>query len=64
MRASLSPQAFVDKWRQAALKERAAYQEHFIDVCRLLGHPTPAEAEPQGDAMPGAPTPHRLWQGC
>jgi hypothetical protein len=47
MRASLSPQAFVDKWRQAALKERAAYQEHF-DLGRLLAHPTPAEAEPQG----------------
>ena len=30
------------------LKESAAYQEHFTDLCRLLGHPTPAEADPAG----------------
>jgi hypothetical protein len=41
---TLSPQAFVAKWRGAALKESAAYQEHFTDLCRLLGHLTPAEA--------------------
>lgn len=28
----------------AHLKERSAAQEHFIDLCRLLGEPTPAEA--------------------
>jgi hypothetical protein len=31
-----------------ALKERSAAQEHFIDLCRLIGHPTPAEADPTG----------------
>lgn len=30
------------------MKESAAYQEHFTDLCRLLGHPTPAEADPAG----------------
>lgn len=30
------------------LKERSAAQEHFIDLCRLLNHPTPAEADPTG----------------
>jgi hypothetical protein len=64
MRASLSPQDFVDKWRQAELKERAAYQEHFIDLCRLLGHPSSAEADPQGDAVLGAPVPYILGQDC
>jgi hypothetical protein len=29
----------------ARLKERAGSQEHFIDVCALVGHPTSAEAD-------------------
>ena len=29
-------------------KESSAYQEHFNDLCRLLGQPTPAEADPTG----------------
>lgn len=29
--------------------ERAASQEHFIDLCRLLGVPTPNEADPTGE---------------
>ena len=47
-RHDLTPQQFVTKWQRAALKERAGSQEHFIDLCRLLGHPTPAEADPEG----------------
>ena len=43
-----SPQEFVAKWSKAALKESSASQEHFIDLCRLVGHPTPAEADPTG----------------
>ena len=31
------------------LKERSAAEEHCIDLCRLLGEPTPAEADPAGD---------------
>mgnify|MGYP000886619286 CR=1 FL=1 len=47
---TLTPRAFVDKWRYAAdLKERSAAQEHFIDLCRLIGHPTPAEDDPAGE---------------
>jgi hypothetical protein len=42
---SLSPQQFYDKWRNVELKERSGSQEHFIDLCRLVGHPTPAEAQ-------------------
>ena len=40
---------FIDKWRNSALNERSASQEHFIDLCRLLGEPPPAEADPSGD---------------
>jgi type II restriction/modification system DNA methylase subunit YeeA len=49
MQPTLSPQDFVDKWRHATLKERSACQEHFIDLCRLVGHSTPAEADPKGE---------------
>ncbi len=30
------------------LKERSAAQEHFLDLCKLLGEKTPAEADPHG----------------
>jgi hypothetical protein len=49
MRLTLTPQEFVNKWRQATLKEHSAAQEHFIDLCRLIGHPTPAEANAKGE---------------
>jgi hypothetical protein len=39
---------FIRKWRAVELKERSAAQEHFIDLCRLLREPTPAEADPTG----------------
>ena len=39
---------FIAKWKASELKERSAAQEHFIDLCRLLGEPTPAEADPAG----------------
>ena len=40
---------FVAKWRAAGLKERSAAQEHFLDLCRVLGEATPAEADPTGE---------------
>lgn len=45
----MTPEAFIRKWRDVQTKERAAAQEHFIDLCRLLGEPTPNEADPAGD---------------
>ena len=45
----MTPHEFISKWRASELKERSAAQEHFIDLCRLLGEPTPAEADPTGD---------------
>ena len=45
----MTPYEFISKWRASALKERSASQEHFIDLCRLLGEPTPAEADPTGE---------------
>jgi len=48
MSATFTPQAFAEKWRASTLKESAAYQEHFNDLCRMLEHPTPAEKDPTG----------------
>ena len=39
---------FKQKWRRYTGKETSAYQGHFDDLCRLLGQPTPAEADPSG----------------
>jgi hypothetical protein len=41
---SLTPQEFVAKWRGDTRKERSVAQEHFIDLCRLLGHETPGDS--------------------
>ena len=39
---------FKQKWAAYQGKEASAYQEHFNDLCRLLGRPTPVEADPSG----------------
>ncbi len=44
----MTPQEFIAKWTKVQLKERSAAQEHFLDLCHLLGQPTPAEADAQG----------------
>jgi hypothetical protein len=51
MTPSLTPQAFVAKWRHVELKERSACQEHFIDLCYLINHPTPIAADPTGTSF-------------
>jgi type II restriction/modification system DNA methylase subunit YeeA len=45
---ALTPQDFVSKWKPVTSREKQTYQEHFIDLCRLVGHPTPNEADPTG----------------
>ena len=46
---AITPEEFVKKWGLSELKERSGSQEHFIDLCRLLNEPTPAEADPKGE---------------
>ena len=46
---AMTPGEFIAKWRDSELKERSGSQEHFIDLCRLLGEQTPAQADPTGD---------------
>lgn len=45
----MQPREFADKWRALAshVSERAAYQEHWRDLCALLGQPTPS-SDPTG----------------
>ena len=40
---------FINKWRPSQLKERSASQEHFLDLCRVLGEPTPADSDKTGE---------------
>jgi len=49
MSGAITVNDFIRKWHAVELKERSAAQEHFLDLCRLLGEPSPAEADPTGD---------------
>jgi type II restriction/modification system DNA methylase subunit YeeA len=42
----MTPEQFIDKWSRAERTERQAAQEHFIDLCRMLGESTPNEGDP------------------
>ena len=44
----MTPQAFIEKWRDVELKERSASQSHFNDLCRLLEMLDPTTADPKG----------------
>jgi len=45
----MTPEAFISKWSESTTKERAAAQEHFIDLCSVLGEQTPNQADPHGE---------------
>jgi type II restriction/modification system DNA methylase subunit YeeA len=44
----MTAQEFIAKWSQVDLTERSAAQQHFLDLCELVGHPKPAAADPAG----------------
>jgi len=46
--ACVTPAEFIAKWQASTRNERAACQEHFIDLCRLLDEPTP-NFDPTGE---------------
>ncbi len=48
MPRELTPSEFARKWEGNQRTERAAAQEHFIDLCRMLGVATPNEADAIG----------------
>jgi type II restriction/modification system DNA methylase subunit YeeA len=45
----MTPQEFLNKWRDVELKERSASQSHFNDLCALLGVLDPIAADPKGE---------------
>ena len=45
---TISPQDFVAKWKRVTSRERQSYQEHFIDLCNMVGHQTPNDYDPTG----------------
>ena len=47
----ITPAQFVAKWQNNTQKEMAVAQSHFNDVCALVGHPTPSEADPTGNTF-------------
>ena len=44
----MHPQDFVAKWRGNTSTERQVAQEHFLDVCALVGHATPTAHDGSG----------------
>lgn len=45
----MDAKTFIAKWKGCTLKERSASQEHFIDLCHLVGQETPAQADSHGE---------------
>ena len=50
MVAPMTPYEFINKWRASTLTERSASQQHFLDLCELLGEPKPADVDPTGES--------------
>src|SRR5215510_4149552 len=44
----LTPQDFVSKWKRVTAREKQTYQEHFLDLCQLVGHQTPNDYDGTG----------------
>ena len=44
----MTPAEFIAKWQASTRNERAACHEHFIDLCGILGEPTP-NSDPTGE---------------
>ena len=42
MMPTMTPQEFITRWQDAGFGERQGAQPFFIDLCALVGHPTPA----------------------
>ena len=45
----MEPADFIRKWEKSTLKESAAAQQHFLDLCELLDEPKPADVDAIGD---------------
>ena len=52
----IDPDVFIAKWKNVDFGEKQASQEMFLDICALVGHPTPS------NTATGTPSP--LKSGC
>ena len=55
---TITPQEFIQKWRDTTFGERQAAQMWFLDLLKVVGHPDPAEFNDDGEftfekAVPG-----------
>lgn len=48
MSTTRTPEAFVATWRGNTSTERKIYQQHFLDLCALVGHPPLVQLDPAG----------------
>ena len=46
----MTPSEFINKWQKSSLKESAASQSHFNDLCDLLNVEKPTDADAIGDS--------------
>lgn len=46
----MGPSDFIRKWEKSELKESAAAQSHFVDLCRVLEVEAPTDADAVGDS--------------
>jgi hypothetical protein len=44
----MTPSEFAAKWRGVTTGERASAQSNYVDLRRMLGEPTPTDADPTG----------------
>ena len=44
----MQPIDFIQKWSKSKLNEQSGAQQHFLDLCQILGEPTPSDADPSG----------------
>ncbi|MGI8483737.1 MAG: class I SAM-dependent DNA methyltransferase [Thermomicrobiales bacterium] len=47
-RIVVTPQEFQAKWAAISGTERALTQQHFLDLCKVLGQPSPTDADRHG----------------
>lgn len=45
---TMTPHLFIAKWKRSNLSEMSAYQQHFLDLCDVLGEKKPADVDPDG----------------
>ncbi|MDR0564280.1 MAG: hypothetical protein LBG78_05010 [Azoarcus sp.] len=41
----MTPQEFIDRWKNSPLTERAGAQTFFLELCDILGVPHPGDAD-------------------